>query len=202
MSLRTMKVTLGSLHILALVAGWVALGVVVFLRRRFQSSAVLQRDRRSFLGTAIQGVGFAAVFSVRRKLVNLPINNAGLDDVTNLLAGMLLLACSVWMLQAAISALGKQWSLTARVLEEHTLVTSGPYGLVRHPIYTAMFGMLLGSGILVSRWESVVVGAAFFLWGTVIRVRIEERLLRAVFGTAYENYARKVPALIPRWPSP
>ena len=197
-----MKVTLGNLHILVLVAGWVAMGVVVFLRRRFQSSAVLQRDRRSFLGTAIQGVGFAAVFSVRRKLVNLPINNAGLDDVTILLAGMLLLGCSVWMLQAAISALGKQWSLTARVLEEHTLVTSGPYGLVRHPIYTAMFGMLLGSGILVSRWESIVVGAAFFLCGTVIRIRIEERLLRAVFGRAYENYARKVPALIPRWPSP
>jgi protein-S-isoprenylcysteine O-methyltransferase Ste14 len=65
-----------------------------------------------------------------------------------------------------------------------------------------MFGMLLGTGVLVSRWESIVVGALFFHWGTMIRIRIEERLLRAAFGAAYENYARKVQALIPRWPDP
>lgn len=192
--------TLSSLHVFTLGTGWLALGIVLLLRRRFHRKTVQQRDRRSLLGMAVQGVGLAVVFSVQRKVVSLPINDAGWHDVMTFLAGTFFLVCSIWMIQSAVSALGRQWSLTARVLEEHSLVTSGPYRLVRHPIYTGMVGMLLGSGILVSRWESVVVGAAVFLCGTVIRVRIEERLLRAVFGTDYENYARKVPALIPRWP--
>ncbi len=197
-----MKVTLSDLHVFTLGAGWLTLGIILLLRRRFHRKTVRQRDRRSLLGMAVQGVGLAVVFSVQRKVMGLPINDAGWHDVITFLAGVLLMGCSVWMVQSAVSALGKQWSLSARVLKEHSLVTSGPYRLVRHPIYAAMFGMLLGSGVLVSRWESVSVGAAFYLCGTVFRVRIEERLLRAVFGSAYENYARKVPALIPRWPGP
>jgi protein-S-isoprenylcysteine O-methyltransferase Ste14 len=77
------------------------------------------------------------------------------------------------------------------------LVTDGPYALVRHPIYTGMFGMLLATGLAVSRWHFLLAGAGLYWLGTVIRTRVEERLLRSAFGAAYDDYARRVPALIP-----
>ena len=109
-----------------------------------------------------------------------------------------LLGASLALIYAAVRTLGKQWSLTARLVEGHDLITSGPYALVRHPIYTAMLGMLLGSGIAVSRWPDLVVATAVFLLGTTLRTRVEERLLTAEFGDAYRSYTDAVPALIPR----
>ena len=51
------------------------------------------------------------------------------------------------MANSAIKELGKQWSFQARLIEDHKLVTSGVYQIVRHPIYAAMLGKLLATGI-------------------------------------------------------
>jgi len=110
---------------------------------------------------------------------------------------MLLAVWSVWFCSAAIRTLGKQWSLAARVVEGHKLVTEGPYSIVRNPIYTGMFGMLLATGLAVSHWIGVAFAIVVFAIGTFIRVRSEERLLREMFGPEFEAYARKVPAVIP-----
>jgi protein-S-isoprenylcysteine O-methyltransferase Ste14 len=96
-----------------------------------------------------------------------------------------------------VRALGKQWSLTARVTEGHRLVIEGPYRIVRNPIYTGMLGMLLATGFAFSRWPALVVGVVVFITGTMIRVRSEEKLLRETFGEEFEAYAKRVPALIP-----
>ena len=96
--------------------------------------------------------------------------------------------------------LGRQWSLGARVVQGHELITGGAYSLVRHPIYTGMFGMLLGTALAVSSWWALLAGAAVFLLGTALRIRVEERLLMAEFGEAYRDYARTVPALLLWWP--
>ncbi len=93
--------------------------------------------------------------------------------------------------------LGKQLSLAARVVENHELITSGPYGIVRHPIYTGMFGLTMATGLALSAWQALAAGAAIFVLGTWIRIATEERLLRSVFGDAYDQYARRVPAFIP-----
>ena len=110
---------------------------------------------------------------------------------------MALAVASVWFCSAAIRTLGKQWSLAARVVEGHKLVTEGPYSIVRNPIYTGMFGMLLATGLAVSHWIGLALAIVVFAIGTFIRVRSEERLLREMFGPEFEAYARKVPAVIP-----
>jgi protein-S-isoprenylcysteine O-methyltransferase Ste14 len=84
------------------------------------------------------------------------------------------------------------------VVEGHELVTQGPYAHVRNPIYLAMFGMLVASGLLVSRWEALLAGILVFLIGNEIRIRSEERLLREAFGTKFDEYASRVPAFFPR----
>ena len=104
---------------------------------------------------------------------------------------------SVWFVSAAVSTLGKQWSLAARVLEGHKLITSGPYSVVRNPIYTGMFGMLLATGLAISQWIGLLIAVIVFAIGTAVRVHSEEKLLRGAFGEEFEAYARKVPALVP-----
>jgi protein-S-isoprenylcysteine O-methyltransferase Ste14 len=99
---------------------------------------------------------------------------------------------SVW----ARRCLGTNWSGAVTIKERHELVTSGPYGLVRHPIYTGVLLAILGSAIAVGEWQAVLamVLASFALWR---KLRLEERWMLNRFGEAYRAYCRKVPALIP-----
>jgi Putative protein-S-isoprenylcysteine methyltransferase len=105
---------------------------------------------------------------------------------------------SAWLGAASIRTLGKQWSLQARITQDHDLITTGPYRFVRHPIYTAMLGLLLATGLALSRPLGLGAGLLTFLAGTALRIRVEERLLRATFGETYDAYARQVPAVVPR----
>jgi protein-S-isoprenylcysteine O-methyltransferase Ste14 len=108
---------------------------------------------------------------------------------------------SAWLGAASIRILGKQWSLQARITQDHDLITTGPYRFVRHPIYTAMLGLLLATGLAFSRPVWLGAGLLTFLAGTALRIRVEERLLRATFGETYDAYARQVPAVVPRVPA-
>ena len=95
-------------------------------------------------------------------------------------------------------ALGRQWRLDAGLNAEHELVRSGPYGVVRHPIYTSMFCMLLGTGLVLATPLVLLLPAILLLLiGTEIRVRVEERLLASRFGDQFLDYQRRVPAYIP-----
>ena len=92
--------------------------------------------------------------------------------------------------------LGRNWSgqITAKV--DHQLIRTGPYRLLRHPIYTGMLGMFLGtafvSGELHGLLALVIIAAAYWR-----KVRLEEGHLSAVFGAAYEDYRKESWAMIP-----
>ena len=94
----------------------------------------------------------------------------------------------------------QQGSVTAQVIESHELITTGPYAWVRNPIYTSMAGMLIATGLAVSTLSVLIAAVLLSLVGILIRVRLEEKLLRDTFGEHFEEYARRVPALLPRWP--
>ena len=166
-------------------------------RRR---AATERRAPASYLGIALQGASFAIIWcfttnGLRAYAFDMPRSLVyGLCVVATALA-----AVSLWMAVAAIRALGKQWSFQARIIEGHRLVVEGPYSHVRHPIYTAMLGMLLATGVTVSVWWALSAAVALFSAGTAIRVRAEERLLHEAFGEDFEAYRRYVPAVIPRW---
>ena len=113
------------------------------------------------------------------------------------LGGVGLMAGSVWLGMDAVRTLGKNWSLAARVITDHELIATGPYAFVRHPIYTGMLGMLIANGLVFGTWYSLLAGIAIYWLGTALRTRREEALLRQTFGAAYEDYARRVPPLLP-----
>ncbi len=180
-------------------ASWFAFAVVfiVFLRKKRPSPPESRRERTSIVGIALQGAGYAIVWSVHRQPFT-PIAPLGnLLEITVSVVTIVLGIGSVWFISAAVRALGKQWSLAARVLEGHNLITTGPYNVVRNPIYTGMFGMLLATGLAISHWIGLVIAVMVFAIGTLVRVRSEEKLLREAFGVEFEAYARKVPAVVP-----
>jgi len=94
-------------------------------------------------------------------------------------------------------ALAGQLRIDAALGAEHRLVRTGPYGLVRNPIYTSMLLVILASGIILTPWQLLVASVSLFFIGTEVRVRTEEKLLATRFGEEFESYKREVPAYLP-----
>jgi protein-S-isoprenylcysteine O-methyltransferase Ste14 len=107
-------------------------------------------------------------------------------------------AGATWLFVASRRALGANWSLVARTRADHSLTTAGPYGTVRHPIYTALLLLLIGAATATGHWVSFVVTLPLYLWGTRIRTRHEDALLETVFGQTFRDYRRATPGLVPR----
>jgi protein-S-isoprenylcysteine O-methyltransferase Ste14 len=97
----------------------------------------------------------------------------------------------------SVTHLGRQFRISAGLYEDHQLVTTGPYAVVRHPIYASLLAILLCTLFLLTPWKWVAVSLLFFFVGTEIRVHTEDQLLASRFGAAFEEYRRKVPAYIP-----
>jgi len=99
---------------------------------------------------------------------------------------------SVW----ARVALGRNWSAEVTFKQGHELIESGPYALARHPIYTGLVVMALGSAINYGRAIGFVVLIALYggLWW---KARQEERVMNTHFPEAYAEYKTRVRAIIP-----
>ncbi len=88
------------------------------------------------------------------------------------------------------------WSSDVQLKRDHELIVVGPYRWVRHPIYTGVLLMFLGTALAVGEWRgllAVAVAAAAF-WR---KLRLEEAVMSRQFGEAYARYAERVPALVP-----
>jgi len=104
---------------------------------------------------------------------------------------------AIAIFSAATKAMGKNWSVVARTRADHQLVRSGPFALVRHPIYLALLLYMLSFGVGFGHVRQLVVAVPIYLLGATIRVREEEKLLSAQFGDAHATYVREVPAFLP-----
>lgn len=92
--------------------------------------------------------------------------------------------------------LGSNWSRSVTIKQDHQLIVSGPYAIVRHPIYTGILTGFLGSAIATTQVRGLIAFLliALILWS---KLRMEEQWMRAQFGETYSLYAKRVAALIP-----
>lgn len=183
-----------SVAVYFLLGCWGVFAAIFLIKKRTSPTAEIRRDRRASLPIVLQGVAFAIVWTFRRH-PGAPLITPALGPYLDFFACALLVATVIWVL-VSVRTLGRQWTVAARLVEGHKLVTEGPYSVVRNPIYTGMLGMLVATGIILTRWQVLVVAIILFLTTTMWRVRIEEKLLRGQFGAEFEQYCARVPAAL------
>jgi protein-S-isoprenylcysteine O-methyltransferase Ste14 len=181
----------------AIMAGF-ALFVIALLvaRSRGEKSSKPESQTKagsSWIGVAVQTIGFFTVgFGPSRIL----LSNPPIVFVEAALVFALMLF-ALGMFVSASRAMGKNWAIVARTRSDHQLVTNGPFAYVRNPIYIGLFGMMLAMALAFGHWRGLILGVPLYWIGTAIRVRDEEKLLRAQFGQAYADYAARVKRFVP-----
>jgi protein-S-isoprenylcysteine O-methyltransferase Ste14 len=92
--------------------------------------------------------------------------------------------------------LGRLWSSSVTRKEHHHIVDTGPYAVVRHPIYAGLLLAIVAT-MLARLTPGTIAGAALISAGIYVKARLEEEFLREQLGEAYVAYARRVPMLVP-----
>lgn len=129
-----------------------------------------------------------------RRLAVAPLWDVGYDGAYALAA--LTLAGLLFAWWARIH-LGRLWSGSITRKQDHRVIDTGPYALVRHPIYTGLIFALFASAIAQGT-GTALAGAALIAFGLWLKARAEERFLAAELGAdAYDAYRRRVPMLMP-----
>ena len=92
--------------------------------------------------------------------------------------------------------LGRNWSRSVTIKQGHELITTGPYAMVRHPIYTGILTGFVGMAIAIAQVRGFIVVALISLvfW---LKLRMEEKWMRSQFGETYSTYAQQTAALVP-----
>ena len=160
-----------------------------FVLAKVKGKTPFQLDRRARWGVALQGLAYTLLWQGSFWQRSPEAWRFGASVCLFVLAALL-----SW---TGARALGRQLRIDAAVDPDHELVRSGPYRLVRHPIYTSMLCILLGTGILIAPLYLMLPGVVLFLAGTEIRMRVEDRLLASRFGERFRDYQLTVPQLIP-----
>lgn len=178
----------------AIAAGlWLAWLVSWHIAAFWRSKPTVKAPRRQYgLHFVLIALGFFLVFNAIPRLfqpalwpVTAPLGWS-MEALT--LAGMLF----AWW---ARIHLGKLWSGGIERMAEHRVVDSGPYALVRHPIYTGLIAAALAMAVIrATPWA--LIGAALFALGFALKARVEERFLEGELG-GYEQYRARVPMLVP-----
>jgi protein-S-isoprenylcysteine O-methyltransferase Ste14 len=104
------------------------------------------------------------------------------------------IAFAVW----ARFYIGQNWSGAVTVKVGHELIRSGPYSLVRHPIYSGILLALIGTALARGKAAGVIAIPLFYI-GFWIKSRMEEELMRKTFGEQYVEYSRTTGALVPKF---
>jgi protein-S-isoprenylcysteine O-methyltransferase Ste14 len=148
-----------------------------------------RRDSRWRWGVLLEGIGYAIIWMV-------PLWSRTVAPWRVVLSVIFLALASV-LSWTATRALGCYLRFEAAVDADHQLIRSGPYRVVRHPIYASMLCLILGFGFMVARPALFLVAMIFFIAGTEVRVQVEDRLLAERFAEEFREYRRSTAAYVP-----
>ena len=177
---------------LASIAGWVLFSLY------WEAAAKNAAPAESSESRASRGVHVFLV-SLAQLLIFIPIRGLGRYVPLSFLimaAGLAVQAMGTFLAVWARIHLGRNWSGKIAIKVEHQLIRSGPYRLLRHPIYTGLLAMYIGPALVTGEWLAVlgVAMAALAYWR---KIRLEEAALDAAFGADYDSYRRATWALVP-----
>ena len=114
------------------------------------------------------------------------------------LAGCLLALAGSALILRSRAALGPAWSLVPRADQRMGLVTTGPYRLVRHPIYLGLSMLAAGEALAFGSWPALTIVLSGIVPTFAWRARAEDKLLSRTFGQRYEVYRQRTRMIIPQ----
>ncbi|MEM9804849.1 MAG: protein-S-isoprenylcysteine O-methyltransferase [Cyanobacteria bacterium P01_D01_bin.56] len=111
--------------------------------------------------------------------------------------GIIAFAIALYLFWRSHHDLGKNWSPTLQVREDHTLITSGIYQTIRHPMYTAIWLWVIAQGLLLTNWIAGLSGIITFGTLYFLRVGNEEKMMLDQFDGQYQEYRQRTKRLVP-----
>jgi protein-S-isoprenylcysteine O-methyltransferase Ste14 len=153
------------------------------------------QDHRSMLVLIVllwAGVAFAFLFAVQLPAAAIPTARTAL-----FLIGVICMLVGVVLRWAAIRTLGRYFTRDVAVAADQPVIQAGPYRLIRHPAYSGTLLTMLGLGLALTNWASLVVLILCVFSGHLYRVRVEERALVRTLGQPYVDYMRRTRRFIP-----
>ena len=111
--------------------------------------------------------------------------------------GAAVFAVALYLFHRTHEDLGRNWSVTLEIREQHALVTNGIYSSIRHPMYSAFWMWALAQALLLPNWIAGPAGLVGFGTLFFFRVGREERLMEQAFGEEYRSYAARTRRIIP-----
>ena len=172
---------------IVLVVAWLTWVMPFFLAKRPLGEA-WKLDRRARWGIALQAVAYSLLWQE-------PVLGSASGPLAHSGVNLLLR----WRERVVVdggSRTRTTMAIRSGLNKNHELVTSGPYRLVRHPIYLSMLCLLLGTGFMITPWATLTISLVAYVIGTEIRIRIEDRLLAENFGDEFHHYRHSAPAYI------
>src|SRR4051812_23895632 len=157
-----------------------------------RSRPPVRRDGHDAASVAAAALAFAALVTPTSWWTPLTTSSSAVA-----LAGIVLLPPAVAFTIWSRLTLGTLWSSGPVVRDAHTLRTTGPYRVTRHPIYTGILAMVAATVLAqgAGRWVVIALGVVVAL---VSKARAEDRLLADQFGADHARYRKEVPLLLPR----
>ncbi len=175
---------------------WIGLGVVWFAGALFGKQTARRQSASSrLLHIGLGVLAFVLMFTKALRYGPLAwtfVPRTPATTYTGLALTLAGIAFAIW----ARFFLGGNWSATVTVKQDHSLVRSGPYAIVRHPIYSGFLLALVGTAIAFRHAQGLAaVAIALITWR--LKSRLEESFMREQFGEQYVQYQREVKALVP-----
>ena len=178
--------------LLAAVVGWCLVSLY------WEAAAKGAAPARSGESSASRAIHVALV-NVAALVVFLPLHGFGRYlPATPLVmsAGLAIQAFGTYLAVWSRRRLGSHWSGAIQIKVNPKLVRTGPYRVLRHPIYSGILAMYLGPAVVTGEWLSLA-GVGLATAAYLRKIRLEEATLRVAFGAEYDEYARESWALIP-----
>ena len=118
-------------------------------------------------------------------------------SVGPLVAGVMCLVIGLWLFYRSHADLGRNWSISLEIREQHRLLTLGVYRRIRHPMYSALALYSIGQALVIPNWVAGPSNLIAFAILLTLRVHAKERMMIREFGDEYALYSARTKRLIP-----
>ena len=174
-------------------------GAIVFLTQP-DITAEDAREKKETDRNSVLVILIAATLSQVLPVIEWGYFNQPIGGVTSAVVvsgGLALLVGGIAFRLWAIRVLGRFFTSVVQVKDDHRVVSSGPYALVRHPSYLGAYAAVVGSALVLEAYVGAVAAAVLMLAAYRYRIAAEERTLEDALGDAYRQYSQRTRRLVP-----